>query len=202
MRFLFAASSAALFLFTAAPRAHADEPATPLDEVLRHGEDPEAPAPSPDPAPTPTPAPERHAPKRPAPPPPPAYNYDVPPPDTGSRGARLGLTLSGTIVGGLGAGTLVAAGVCWLVAWADSRHLEDECPNQRCVEGERGARSLETARDTADAAEILVAIGAPAATVGLSLVIAGATLPGHAGAERPVHFALGPGGASLAVAWP
>src|ERR1044071_3955716 len=57
------------------------------------------------------------------------------------------LTITGTSLAGLGGATIMASGICWLVAAGSTAHLDEDCPNKTCVEGSPGAHSLETARD-------------------------------------------------------
>jgi hypothetical protein len=81
------------------------------------------------------------------------------------------LSIVGTTVGGLGGATIMAAGICWIVAAASASRLDEDCPNKTCVEGSTGARSLETARDAKSAAIVLFAIGLPVTTGGLVMVL-------------------------------
>jgi hypothetical protein len=91
------------------------------------------------------------------------------PPKRGKSDSTLSIV--GTAVGGLGGATIMAAGICWLVAAASASRLDEDCPNKVCVEGSTGARSLETARDAKSAAIVLFAIGLPVTTGGLVMVL-------------------------------
>jgi hypothetical protein len=77
----------------------------------------------------------------------------------------------GTAVAGLGGATIMAAGICWLVAATSASRLDEDCPNKTCVEGSTGARSLETARDAKSAAIVLFAIGLPVTTAGTVMLL-------------------------------
>jgi hypothetical protein len=117
----------------------------------------------------------------------------------GTRAARIGLAAGGASLLGLGALTMLASGITWLVAWGESRDLEDECPNQQCMVGTEGGDALETSRDAADASEVLLAIGAPTFSVGLVMLVVMATLPRTrtAGAPRTPGVAVDPNGLSV-----
>jgi hypothetical protein len=81
------------------------------------------------------------------------------------------LMVTGTVLAGLGGATIMASGICWLVAAAEASRLDDECPNKVCVEGSSGERSLETARDAKSASIVLFAIGLPVTSAGLVLLL-------------------------------
>lgn len=87
------------------------------------------------------------------------------------RGKDSTLMIVGTSVAGLGGVTIMASGICWLVAATAASRLDEDCPGKRCVEGSTGARSLETARDTKSAAIVLFAIGLPVTTGGLVMLL-------------------------------
>lgn len=87
------------------------------------------------------------------------------------RGRDSTLTIVGTAVAGLGGGTIMASGICWLVAASSASRLDEDCPGKVCVEGSSGARSLETARDAKSAAIVLFAIGLPVTTGGLVMLL-------------------------------
>jgi hypothetical protein len=94
---------------------------------------------------------------------------DAIPPKRG--GGISPLTIVGTSLAGLGGATIMASGICWLVAAAEASRLDDDCPGRVCVEGSTGARSLETARDAKSAAIVLFAIGLPVTTGGFVLML-------------------------------
>ena len=111
------------------------------------------------------------------------------------------LAIVGTAVGGLGGATIMAAGICWLVAATSASRLDEDCPGRVCVEGSTGARSLETARDAKSAAIVLFAIGLPVTTGGMvmllyadprdqrrTLGIAPSVGPDRAGADLRLRF--------------
>jgi hypothetical protein len=81
------------------------------------------------------------------------------------------LATTGFVLTGLGALTMMASGIVWLNAASHSARLDDECPNETCVEGTSGADSLESARDSERAADILLGISLPVLTAGFVLVI-------------------------------
>jgi hypothetical protein len=87
------------------------------------------------------------------------------------RGGMSTLAVTGTVLSGLGGTTIMAAGICWLVAATSASRLDEDCPNRVCVEGSTGARSLETARDAKSAAIVLFAIGLPVTTGGFVLLL-------------------------------
>ena len=96
--------------------------------------------------------------------------------------AKAPLEITGSVLAGLGAFTLLAAGVTWLTAATESLGFdEDECPNHRCVEGTRGGDAYEATRDLANATDVLLVVALPSIGAGLSLVIIGAGL--HDGSE-------------------
>ena len=155
-------------------------------------------APDPEPAPAPRPRGERRAPRRPPDPYPPGaqppgdgppgygpeygpqpYNYRYTDPEVyrGTRAARIGLAAGGASLLGLGALTMLASGITWLVAWGESRNLDENWPNQQCMVGTEGGDALERSRDAADASEVLIAIGAPTFSVGLVMLVVRATWP-------------------------
>jgi hypothetical protein len=94
---------------------------------------------------------------------------------------RAPLAIAGGALAGVGVLTLFAAGITWLVAAGESLKLEDECPNHRCYTGTPGGDSYETARDTAQATDVLVGIGAPVMGAGLVMLLYAAAL----GPSRP-----------------
>jgi hypothetical protein len=81
------------------------------------------------------------------------------------------LAVTGTSLMGLGAATLFASGICWIIASAEASRLDEECPNKQCVEGSMGARSLRTARDTERAGDITFGVGMPVLATGFVLVL-------------------------------
>ena len=87
------------------------------------------------------------------------------------RGKDSTLMIVGTSVAGLGGATIMASGICWLVAASTASHLDNDCPGKVCVEGSSGAQSLETARDAKSAAIVLFAIGLPVTTGGLVMLL-------------------------------
>ena len=87
------------------------------------------------------------------------------------RGKESTLMIVGTTVAGLGGATIMASGICWLVAASSASRLDEDCPNKVCVEGSTGARSLETARDAKSAAIVLFAIGLPVTTGGFVMLL-------------------------------
>ena len=87
------------------------------------------------------------------------------------RGRDSTLTIVATSVAGLGGATIMASGICWLVAATEASRLDEDCPGKVCVEGSTGARSLETARDAKSAAIVLFAIGLPVTTGGLVMLL-------------------------------
>jgi hypothetical protein len=87
------------------------------------------------------------------------------------RGGVSPLTITGTSLAGLGGATIMASGICWLVAATAASRLDEDCPGKVCVEGSTGARSLETARDAKSAAIVLFAIGLPMTTGGVVLLL-------------------------------
>jgi hypothetical protein len=94
---------------------------------------------------------------------------EVPLPEAPKREGRgiSSLALTGTLLSGLGGGTLMASGIVWIVAASEASRLDDECPGKRCVEGTTGGDSLERARGAQKAAGILFGIGFPMTTAGL-----------------------------------
>jgi hypothetical protein len=94
-----------------------------------------------------------------------------PPPPPKRTPAGKAIEITGLSLTGVGTLTVMAAGITGLVAWGASSRLDDECPNKRCVEGTTGADSLETARDSARATEVLLGIGLPVLTAGFVLMI-------------------------------
>jgi len=89
----------------------------------------------------------------------------------GSGGAGSTLMVTGTVLAGLGGATIMASGICWLVAAGSASHLDQDCPNKVCVEGSTGERSLQTARDAKSASIVLFAIGLPVTTAGTVLLL-------------------------------
>jgi hypothetical protein len=88
-------------------------------------------------------------------------------------GPRIGLILSGSILGGVGTLMLLAGGITWLVEAGNAAALSTDCPHHGCVRGTPGGDELVTARNTAKATDVLVAGGLPAAGIGYSLLILG-----------------------------
>ena len=109
---------------------------------------------------------------------PPAWWSSYRPQSSSSReSAKVALEVTGSVLSGLGAMTLMAGGITWLVAWTSSLDVDEEqCPNHRCVEGTRGGDAYEATTDLANATDVLLAVALPAIGVGLSLVILGAGL--------------------------
>ncbi|MBK8255058.1 MAG: hypothetical protein IPK82_20660 [Polyangiaceae bacterium] len=104
----------------------------------------------------------------------------------------------GVVLVALGGLTLFGAGVSAIVAGVEAADLNDECPNKVCVEGTRGARSLERARGAALATDWLIGIGGPVAASGTVMLIYAAALSriGKSPYTGPVVFA-GPTGGAL-----
>jgi len=95
---------------------------------------------------------------------------EPPPPKPGSS-MKPTFMITGYSLIGLGTLTLMASGIVYLTAAAAAGRLDEECPNKRCVEGTEGADALDTARDTEQAADILVGIALPVMTAGFVMVI-------------------------------
>jgi hypothetical protein len=95
---------------------------------------------------------------------------EPPPPKPGS-GAATAVQVTGYVLMGLGMLTMFASGIVFLDAAGAAGRLDDECPNKRCVEGSEGAKSLETARDTEEAADVLLGVSLPVITAGVVMVI-------------------------------
>jgi hypothetical protein len=108
------------------------------------------------------------------------------------------LVVAGTVFSGLGLFTVLASGVTWLVAWGDSRRLEDECYGRYCVEGTPGGERYKDVRDLANASEILVGVGVPLMFGGLAITIIGASLRGEYDGPR-IGATVRPNGAALEV---
>ncbi len=72
---------------------------------------------------------------------------------------------------GLGAATLMAAGITWIVAAGHAARLDDECPDKRCVEGTPGGDAYVAARDSERASGILAGVGAPVMASGVVLLL-------------------------------
>lgn len=110
------------------------------------------------------------------------------------------LQVVGTVLLGLGASSLFASGVVWLVAANAATRLDDECPNHQCVEGTLGGDAYETTRDGLKAADILAGVGFPVMGVGAVLLIfSGALGPRYGALRSGPTFMAGPGRANLAV---
>jgi hypothetical protein len=105
-------------------------------------------------------------------------------------GAATALGITGTTFIGLGAATFLAAGITWTVAAASAARADQECPNDRCVEGTIGADSLRTARDAEKGADVLVGIGAPVLATGLVLAIVARGL--RSGSKRAAAVTAAP----------
>ena len=117
-----------------------------------------------------------------------------------STGARTPLIIAGSVFTGLGAGTLLAAGITWTVAAGESLSLDDECPDQVCYTGTRGGDAYERAHDAEYAADVLVGIGAPITGAGVIMLLYAAGLGGPSGKIpfRPSPmFTAGGGGLTL-----
>jgi hypothetical protein len=144
--------------------------------------------------PAPDGAPASEAARPPMPPPEPETpwwkNY-TPPPQ--SSGIRIPIAATGGALAGVGALTLFASGVAALVGSGEAAALDTECPDHRCIEGSTGARTLESARDSIHAAEILAAIGFPTVAGGLTMVAIGVA----AGRRYSGKIAVGPSGLSV-----
>ena len=171
-------------------------------------------APSPEPAaqappPAPQPAPPAAQPPGPLSPSAPARSadrwWDSYEPRERS-GAKLPMIITGSALAGLGAMTLLAAGVTWLTAWGNSSRLEcDEhdapdfescCPAGNCVKGTRGGDAYESTRDLSTASQVLVAIAFPMMGAGVSLAILGAGVRGG-GDRRTATIKATPSGVVL-----
>jgi hypothetical protein len=109
--------------------------------------------------------------------------WEDPPVERRSSSSRITLTAVGGGLAGLGALTMLAAGITWLVAAGESFALDDECPNKLCYENSRGGDALERARDAEAASGILVGIGMPLMTSGFIMMLFGAGMA-DGGAER------------------
>src|SRR5262245_20176831 len=93
---------------------------------------------------------------------------EVPLPEPKREGRGMSaLALTGTLLSGLGGGTLMASGIVWIVSASEASRLDDECPNKRCVEGTTGGDALERARGTQKAAGVLFGIGFPMTVAGV-----------------------------------
>jgi len=95
---------------------------------------------------------------------------EVPLPEAPAKREGRGMSsvaLAGTLLTGLGGGTLMASGIVWIVAASEASRLDDECPDKRCVEGTTGGDSLERARGAQKAAGILFGIGFPMTMAGV-----------------------------------
>ncbi len=91
--------------------------------------------------------------------------------------ARIPLIITGSILTGLGAATMAAAGITWLTAWGRSGSLDDDiCPGGYCVIGTRGGDKYQSVEDSAIASEVLIAAATPVMFSGLSMLIIGASL--------------------------
>ncbi len=117
------------------------------------------------------------------------------------------LVITGSSLAGLGALTLVAAGITWLTAagYAGQLDCDDDistehewercCPNGYCVKGTSGGDAYESAKDLSVASEVLVAVAFPMMATGLSLAILGAGMRG--GGERRIGLKASPTGVVL-----
>jgi hypothetical protein len=116
-------------------------------------------------------------------------------PRSGTAGA---LATGGTVLAGLGALAIIAAGVSWLAAAGNAAKLDDECPDKICYEGTPGGDALEDARDAEKAAGVLVGVGTPVLAGGLVLLLFSKSL---ASSDAPVRAlpAVGQGFAGGAI---
>jgi hypothetical protein len=117
-----------------------------------------------------------------------------------SKGDETPLQVVGTVLSGLGAATLFASGITWLIGATHAARLESECPGGLCVEGTSGGSAYVTARDSLRAADIVAGVGFPVLGAGLVLIVFSASI----GKRRFVMQNLpvvtaGPSGGSLAV---
>jgi len=106
--------------------------------------------------------------------------------------------VSGTIIGSLGLAATTAAAFTWLVGWADSTKLDDECPNGDCVIGTRGGDRYQRVQNAADASEILIGVGTPMMFGGLAVLIVGTALRGEYDGPR-IGARVSPTGAAMEV---
>ncbi|RLB62701.1 MAG: hypothetical protein DRI90_08470 [Deltaproteobacteria bacterium] len=98
------------------------------------------------------------------------------------------MIITGSALAGLGAMSLLAAGITWLTAWGNSSRLECDdfdapdyeacCPDGYCVKGTSGGDAYESTRDLSAASQVLVAIAFPMMGAGVSLAILGAGVRG------------------------
>lgn len=205
----------------AAPPPAAPPPATAAPPATAPPAAPTAPAPA---APAPTAPPATAPPAAAAPPPPaaptaPGAAYPAQPPanawwDTaphrGSSGAKIPLTVTGSVLAGVGAMTVLVSGAVWLSAWGESRDFKSECQERPdpsgddsiylCEIGSRGADSYEKARDLSKASQVMVGIGLPLIAGGVALTVIGAGMRGEPDGPRYVAKIRTTGsGASLEV---
>lgn len=151
------------------------------------------------PEPLPSPDVDLDQPPPPAPPGAPA----VPPPPADDRwwetyeprqghGGKAPLVVVGSALAGIGTLTLFAAGVTWLVAYSDSRDLEDECVNNYCVQGTPGGDTYERVERLSKASQILVGVSFPLMAGGAALALIGGQLHGgQDGLEVSIHATPG-----------
>ena len=66
----------------------------------------------------------------------------------------------------------------WLVAFSDSRDLEDECVNNYCVQGTPGGDTYERVERLSKASQILVGVSFPLMAGGAALALIGGQLHG------------------------
>ncbi|MEQ9325023.1 MAG: hypothetical protein RIF41_38005 [Polyangiaceae bacterium] len=143
----------------------------------------EAPPPPSDPPPSPDvdldqPPPPAPAAPPPAPPPPPEDRWWETYEPREGHGGKAPLVVVGSALAGIGTLTLFSAGVTWLVAWADSRDLEDECTNNYCVQGTEGGDTYERVERLSRASQILVGVSFPLMAGGAALALIGGQLHG------------------------
>lgn len=117
-----------------------------------------------------------------------------------SGSARTPLVIAGSVLTGLGAATLLAAGITWTVAAGESLELDDECPDNVCYTGTPGGDAYEHAKDAEYAADVLVGIGAPVTGAGVALLLYAAGL-GSSGSKMQIRTTplLGQQGGGLRV---
>jgi hypothetical protein len=118
-----------------------------------------------------------------------------------NRGDETPLQVVGTVIAGLGAATLFASGVTWIVAATNASRLDQHCPNGVCVEGTPGGDAYVTTRDALKGADIVAGVGFPVLGAGIVMLVFSATFrkgASYATRTLPVVKA-GPSGANLAV---
>lgn len=110
--------------------------------------------------------------------------------------AKAPLLITGAIAGGLGFIAIGVSGITASVAAGHAARLDHTCQGRYCVRGTAGGDNYEAVGELLDVSGVLLGVGVPLLTSGLTFTIIGASLRGDDDVPR---IAVSPGRVTLEV---